>query len=45
MKKYLVLVYGRNFRISIQGRRGTAIKLTGFYTTRCVAANDSIDAE
>ena len=45
MKKYLVLVYGRNFRMSIQGRRRIAIKLTGFYTTRCVVANDSIDAE
>lgn len=45
MKKYLVLVYGRNFRLPIRARRRTVLKLTGFYTTRCVVASDSVQAE
>ena len=45
MKRYLVLVYGRNFRIPFgQGRR-TVVKLTGFTTTRCVMARNSVAAE
>ncbi len=44
-RKYLVVVYGRNFRLPFQERRRTAVKLTGFYTTRCVVATDPVDAE
>lgn len=44
-KKYLVMVYGRNFRLAWQERRRTVTKITGFYTTRCVVAADPADAE
>jgi hypothetical protein len=45
MPKYLVLVYGRNFRFPFHERRTTVIKLTGFYTTRCVVASGPVEAE
>ena len=45
MKKYLVLVYGRNFRLPFVERRRTRVKLTGFYTTRCVTASGPVEAE
>ena len=45
MKKYFVLVYGRNFRLPFRVRRTTAVRLTGFYTTRCVVAADAVEAE
>jgi len=45
MKRYLVLVYGRNFRIAFGEGRRTVIKLTGFTTTRCVVARNSVAAE
>ena len=44
-KKYLVQVYGRNFRLAWQERRRTVTKITGFHTTRCVVASDPVDAE
>lgn len=45
MKKYLVVVYGRNFRLKwLQGRK-TVVRLTGFYTTRCVVAPNPVKAE
>ena len=43
--KYLVLVYGRNFKLPMEERRKTIVRLTGFYTTRCVSATDAVDAE
>ena len=45
MKKYVVLVYGRNFRLPFLERRNTVIMLTGFYTTRCIRALDPVEAE
>jgi hypothetical protein len=45
MAKYLVLVYGRNFRLPFKERRKTIIKVTGFYTTRCIVASGPIQAE
>jgi hypothetical protein len=45
MKKYRVLVKGRNFRLLFQERRKTVTKITGFYTTRCVVASDPVAAE
>jgi hypothetical protein len=44
-KKYVVRVYGRNFRLAWQERRKSVTKITGFYTTRCVEASSSVDAE
>ena len=44
-RKYVVLIYGRNFRLLWQERRKTVTQLTGFYTTRCVVASDATDAE
>ena len=34
MKKYLVLVKGRNFRLPFLEPRKTVTKITGFFTTR-----------
>ena len=45
MRKFLVLVYGRNFRLPFTERRRVVVRLTGFYTTRCVEAKDASDAE
>lgn len=36
--RYRVLVYGRNLRLAFEERRGTVVKLTGFYTWRSVVA-------
>lgn len=44
-KKYVVRVYGRNFRLPWRERRRTTVRVTGFYTTRCVVAADRVDAE
>ena len=44
-KKYLVRVYGRNFRLPWVERKRTVVKLTGFYTTRCVVASTPLAAE
>jgi hypothetical protein len=44
-RKYLVRVYGRNFRLPWVERKRTVVKLTGFYTTRCVVASTSLAAE
>ena len=44
-KKYLVRVYGRNFRLPWVERNRTVVKLTGFYTTRCVVASTPLAAE
>lgn len=45
MKKFLVVVYGRNFRLPFVERRRTVVRLTGFYTTRCVVASGPVEAE
>ena len=44
-KRYVVTVYGRNFRLLWQKRKKTVTKLTGFYTRRYVEASDSVAAE
>jgi hypothetical protein len=45
VKKYLVVVYGRNFRLKWLEGRNTVVKVTGFHTTRCVVAPDPVKAE
>jgi hypothetical protein len=45
MTKYLVRVYGRNFRFPFRERRKAVVKLTGFYTTRCIVASGPAEAE
>jgi hypothetical protein len=45
MRKYKVLIYGRNFRLPFVESKRTKIKITGFYTWRCVFAHNEVEAE
>lgn len=45
LRKFAILVYGRNFRLLFRTRGKEKVRLTGFYTWRCVRAYDPIEAE